>query len=223
MNMNVKFLILISSLIGLVTYSQTNVITNNKLIIPHGNLTLYLDDDTSTLVSKQVITYKNFKNISKFDRCNCWFQDTYKGKYLENKFTKTGFDKGHLTPSSITSYDSTLNRNSFSMFNEAPQYSYFNQHQWKDLELSVQDTIAKYKRDAVIITGVIYNEDKKRYLPNSRIKIPTHYYKVVVIGNITYIWLGINVDGKKYCKITKINLFDLNKLFISNKINLIIK
>lgn len=216
-------LILITLLIALGSYLQTNVITKNKLIIPHGDITLYLDDDTSTLVSKQIIRYENFKNIGKFDRCNCWFQDIYKGKYIESKYIKTGFDKGHLTPSSITSYDSVVNKNSFSMFNEAPQYAYFNEHSWKDLEMSVQDTIAKYKKDATIITGVIYNEDKKKYLPNSRIKIPTHYYKVLVIGRIVYSWIGINADGKKDCKIKQINLFDLNLLFVNNKIDLTIR
>lgn len=221
--MNTKFLILISCLIGLMTYSQTNVITNSKLIIPHGNLTLYLDSDTSTFVSKQVITYKDFKNIGKVDRCECWFQEVFKGKYIESKYIKTGFDKGHLTPSSITSYDSIVNRNSFSMFNQAPQYAYFNEHPWKDLEMSVQDTIAKYKKDAIIITGVIYNEDNKKYLPNSRIKVPTHYYKIVVIGRVVYSWIGINAEGKKDCKITPINLFDLNLLFVNNKIDLTIR
>jgi DNA/RNA endonuclease G (NUC1) len=221
--MKTFFLILITCLIVMVGYSQTNVITKNSLIIPHGDITLYLDDDTTTLVSKQIIKYENFKNIGKFDRCNCWFQDTYKGKYIKSRFSKTGFDMGHLTPSSITSYDSVVNKNSFSMFNEAPQYAYFNEHPWKNLEMSVEDTIAKYKKDAIIITGVIYDENNKKYLPKSKIKIPTHYYKIVIIGKIVYVWLGVNADGKKNCKIRQSNLFDLNKLFVNNKMQLIIK
>jgi len=221
--MNSKFLILITCLISFMSYSQTNVITKNKLVIPHGDITLYLDNDTTTLVSKHIVTYKNFENIGTVDRCNCWFQDTYKGKYIKNKFVKTGFDMGHLTPSSITSYDSIVNKNSFSMFNEAPQYAYFNEHPWKDLEMSVEDSIAKYKKDAIIITGVIYDENKKKYLPNSKIKIPTHYYKILTINKLVYVWIGINADGKKNCKISQTNLFDLNKLFINNKMELIIR
>jgi len=216
-------LILLILLIIFRSYSQTNVIINNTLTIHHGDITLYLDNDTTTLASKHVITYKNFKNIGKYGRCNCWFQEPYKGKYIKSKFAKTGFDLGHLTPSSITSYDSIINRYSFSMLNEAPQYSYFNRQPWKELEMDVEDSIAKYKKDAIIITGVIYDETNKKYLRNSKIKIPTHYYKILVINKLTYIWLGVNADGKKDCIITTISITDLNKLFLKNKIPILIK
>ena len=214
-------LIIIFCLFYINLYSQ-NINTKNNLIINHGDITLFLSDDTCTMVSKHTITYSNFLKLDS-GRDNKWFQDTYKGKYIETKYIKTGFDKGHLTPSSITSYDSVVNKNSFSMFNEAPQYAYFNEHPWKNLEMSVEDTIAKYKKDAIIITGVIYNENNKKYLPKSKIKIPTHYYKIVIISKIVYVWLGVNADGKKNCKITQSNLFDLNKLFVNNKMQLIIK
>ena len=216
-------LFLLTLLITFRSYTQTNVIINNTLTIPHGDITLYLDNDTTTLASKHVITYNNFKNIGKYDRCDCWFQEAYKGKYIKSKFTKTGFDLGHLTPSSITSYDSVINRFSFSMLNEAPQFAYFNRHPWKELEMDVEDSIAKYKKDAIIITGVIYDENNKKYLPNSTIKIPTHYYKILVINKITYVWLGVNADGKKDCVITKTTMTDLNKIFIKNKMPILIK
>ena len=63
--------------------------TKNKLIINHGDMILYLDSDTSTLISKQTLKWDNFINIGKVERDNNWFDDTYKGKYLENKFQKT--------------------------------------------------------------------------------------------------------------------------------------
>jgi len=99
----------------------------------------------------------------------------------------------------------------------------FNQHPWKNLEMNVEDSITKYKKDAIIITGVIYDENNKKYLPNSRIKIPTHYYKIFVINKLTYVWLGVNADGKKNCVITNLSITDLNKLFIKNKMRLLIK
>ncbi len=216
-------LFLLTFIIIFSSYSQINIITKNTLTINHGDITLYLDNDTTTLVSKHVITYNNFKNIGKYDRCDCWYQDTYNGKYIKDKFKKTGFDMGHLTPSSITSYDSIVNKNSFSMFNEAPQYAYFNRNPWKELEMDVEDSLAKYKKDAIIITGVIYNENQKKYLPNSKIKIPTHFYKILIINKLIYVWLGANVEDKKKCIVSQVNLFDLNKLILSNKMELIIK
>jgi DNA/RNA endonuclease G (NUC1) len=214
-----KLLTIAFVLLGLNAMSQTNVVTNNNLIIKHGDITLYLSDDTSTMVSKHTISYANFKHLGKYPRDNHWFQDTYKGKYLRQAFVHSGYDLGHLTPSSITSYDSLTNHCSFSMFNEAPQLSYFNEHPWEQLEMHVQDSIAKYKSDAIIITGVIYNYNKKEYLPKSRIMIPVMYYKILVLGNKTYSWVGSNVNGT----ITKTTIDDLNQIFKQNKMNLTIK
>jgi DNA/RNA endonuclease G (NUC1) len=200
-----------------------NVVSKNSLIIDHGDVKLYLDDDTSSLISRHLLKYDNFLKLGVVPRGDNWFDDTYKGKYLPVRYKKSGFDKGHLTPSHITTYDSTTNRNTFSMFNSAPQYSYFNQHPWQQLESMVEDSIKKYKSDAVIITGVIYNEIKKTYIPKSRIKIPTHYFKIVTIGSKTWIWLGNNVDGKKDCFITTTTLEELNNTFKVNGMKVRIK
>ena len=212
--------ILISFIFVIKSYSQVNIVTSSKLVINHGDITLYLDSDTTTMLSKHVLSYNNFKHIGKYDRCNCWFQDVYIGKYNKSKFAHTGFDLGHLTPSHITSYDSVMNHNSFSMFNEAPQFAFFNEHPWEQLEMSVEDTIAKYKSDAVIITGVVYDNSHKIYLPNSRIKIPLYYFKVLSIGTRTFVWLGVNVNGKTECIINIKTLKDLNQLFINYKMDL---
>ena len=200
-----------------------NVVSKNSLIIDHGDVKLYLDDDTSSLISRHALKYSDFQKLVVVPRGDNWFDDTYKGKYLPVRYKKSGFDKGHLTPSHITTYDSTTNRNTFSMFNSAPQYSYFNQHPWQQLESMVEDSIKKYKSDAVIITGVIYNEIKKTYIPKSRIKIPTHYFKIVTIGSKTWIWLGVNVDGKKDCFITTTTLEELNNRFKVNGMKVRIK
>ena len=92
--------------------------------------------------------------------------------------------------------------------------------------MGVLDSIGKYKSDAIIITGVIYNNIKPTYLPNSRIKIPIYYYKILTIDNKRYYWLGDNTPDVKY-PIRLTTLEELNKLFKDNrmdiKINLKIK
>ena len=60
-----QFLILIILVINHYSFSQTKIIMKNKLIINHGDITLFLDDDTSTLVSKHIISYKNFQKKKK--------------------------------------------------------------------------------------------------------------------------------------------------------------
>ena len=209
-----KIFLLLALFICIGSYPQT-VTTDNKLIISHGDITLYLTKDTCTLASKHVITYTNYLKLDK-ERDNHWFQDTYKGKYKKDGFLHTGYDLGHLTPSHITSYDNVLNHNSFSLFNEAPQVAAFNRGKWAQLESSVEDILGKIKKDAVIITGVIYDPNKKSYLPKTKIPIPSAYFKVLFINGKVQCWVGSNTNGL----ISEISLKDLNDMFKLNKMNL---
>jgi DNA/RNA endonuclease G (NUC1) len=198
--------------------SQTEVITDNNLIIKHGDITLYLSSDTCTMVSKHVITYKKFKKLDS-DRDDKWFRDTYKGKYSKEPYLHSGYDLGHLTPAHITSYNDTLNHSSFSLFNQAPQIAAFNRGNWAQLESRVEDSIKKYKSSATIITGVIYDPVTKEYLGKSRIPIPVAYFKVLVIKKKTWCWLGSNNNGL----VVPTTFIELNKVFEINKMNLSIK
>lgn len=217
--MKQTLILLALTLLSFICLAQVTIVTNNNLIINHGDITLYLSNDTSTMVSKHVLTYANFKHIGKYPRDNHWFQDTYKGKYNREDYKFSGYDLGHLTPSSITSYDSIVNHASFSMFNEAPQLRHFNEHPWEQLEMHVQDSIAKYKTDAVIITGVIYNFSSNEFLPKSRIRIPVAYYKILVLKAKTYAWIGSNSNEI----INTISVDELNQIFLTNEMNLVIK
>lgn len=193
--------------------------TEPNLKIKHGDLTLYLDSDTNSFVSKHELKYSNFKKLDS-DRDDKWFQDTYKGIYNKEHYVRTGYDLGHLTPSHITSYNDTLNHESFSLFNQAPQLASFNRGKWAQLERSIEDSIAKYKTDVTIITGVVYDNKVKMYLNKSKIKIPDVYYKILVIKTkkkfLNYVWVGSNVDGT----IIKSNLQQLNGIFTTNENNL---
>lgn len=197
-------------------FSQT-ITTNNKLIINHGDIILYLTDDSLTMVSKHILSYDNFLKLDD-ERDNRWFQDTIKSKYNRTIYSKSGYDLGHLTPSHITSYNNELNHKSFSFLNQAPQLPSFNRGKWAKIESYVEDSVSKYKKDVVIITGVIYSK-KSIYLKNSKIKIPVYYYKILYIDKLIYCWVGSNVNGE----IKIISIKELNKLFNSNGMGVSIK
>ena len=221
-----KIMLFILLNITLITgvFSQ-QVVTNSKLTIKHPDMTLYLENDTNTMVSVQYLTYQNYlilvsdKSVNRKELADPWFDDTYKGKFKQKYYKKTGYDLGHLTPFKATSYSTETATNSFSGFNQAPQDSYFNEHPWEQLEMGVLDSIKKYKTNVSIITGVIYNNNKPIYLADSRIKIPIYYYKILTISNKRYYWLGDNTKGVKN-PIRLTTLEELNKLFIDNKMDL---
>ena len=154
-----KYLFNLLLLISIVSYGQT-IKPSNKLIIDHGDVKLYLDDDTSSMISKHSFKYSNFKKLKSNSRCDCWFVDQYSKLKITNynkAYNKSGYDFGHLTPSHITTYDTSINKYSFSLFNQAPQNSDFNRYIWEKLEERVEIIIDSLKTNSVIITGVIYN------------------------------------------------------------------
>lgn len=187
--------------------------TPTKLSIKHGDMKLYLDSDYNSFLSVHDIEYSEFKKLDS-DRDNKWFQDKYKGVYNKESYKNSGYDLGHLTPSHITSYNDTLNHNSFSLFNQAPQLASFNRGKWSKLEKSVEDSISKYQSNATILTGVIYDNNNKTYLGKSKIKIPISYYKILSIKkkNKVYVWVGSNVNGN----VIEIDIKILNQLLKSN-------
>ena len=200
-------MIIFICLISLNIFAQ-RVTTNNKLIIKHGDIVLYLTKDTCTMLSKHTLTYDKFLKLNTVTRSNKWFDDTYKGKYLKKYYANNDYDLGHLTPSHITTYDRITNDKSFSMFNASPQLHKFNIQSWNNLEEKVENIIRENESKSIIITGVIYSPYKK-FLPNSRIPIPTYYFKVLYVNKKVFAWIGDNATG--FIKTTTIN--DLNVLF----------
>lgn len=190
-----NILIKLFLLVAIAGYSQTVKIDSTAFKIKRGQITFYLDKDTASFVSVHKIKYADAIKIDS-DRSNKWHKEKPYGPYKKNPYIHSGYDLGHLTPSNITSYNDTLNYYSFSFFNQAPQLAGFNRGNWAHLEAKVIKLIQNEKADATIITGVIYNNNAKEYLSNSRIKIPIAYYKILIIKNkSTTAWIGSNING----------------------------
>lgn len=194
------------------------ITTDSKLKIEHGDLTLYLSRDTCSMVSVHKLKYSDILKLDK-DRDDNWFHDTFKSRYKRALYAHSGYDLGHLTPSHITSYNDTINHGSFSLFNQAPQIATFNRGKWASLEKLVEEMIIDCHVDVIVITGVIYNIKNPSFLPESRIPIPSSFYKVLVIESEHYVWLGSNLNAN----IIPITIDNLNDLFKINKMNLNIK
>jgi DNA/RNA endonuclease G (NUC1) len=212
------FLITCFIISSLFIQAQSVKIDSTKFTINHGDLTFYLDNDTASFVSVHTVTYKEVIRLDG-KRSDKWHKEKPFGPYNREAYQKSGYDLGHLTPSNITSYDDSLNYHSFSLFNQAPQLAGFNRGKWSQLENYVEQLILKKKSDAIIITGVIYDNKKKTYLGKSRIKVPIAYYKIAVFNKKkVYAWMGSNVNGL----ITKTDIKTIVKMANENgnKLNL---
>lgn len=192
-----KKILSVLSLLLVITncYSQHVKIDSTIYHINHGELTFYLDKDANSYVSVHSVTYSNILKITG-ERSDKWHREPPYGPYNKEFYIHSGYDLGHLTPSNITSYIDSTNYNSFSMFNQAPQLAGFNRGKWAKLEAKVVHTIKDSKKNAIVITGVIYDNVKKKYLQTSKIKIPLMYYKILITSNSTFCWVGSNVNGE---------------------------
>lgn len=181
--------------LSIVSFSQKVKIDSVAFIITHGELSFYLDKDTSSFISVQTIN-KNDINKLTGERSDKWHKESPYGPYKKDYYVHSGYDLGHLTPSNITSYVDSTNYNSFSLFNQAPQLAGFNRGKWAQIEAKVVEKIKASEKKAIVITGVIYDNIKPTYLGKSRIKIPISYYKILVIGKTKTCWIGSNINGE---------------------------
>jgi DNA/RNA endonuclease G (NUC1) len=213
MKITILFILITFVTFGQVTFNEP------KTKIKNGVLNFYLDSDNNSFISKQELSFSDFLKLDS-ERDDNWHSEI-KGIYSKKPYEYSGYDLGHLTPSHITSYNNEVNHTSFSFYNQAPQLAGFNRGKWARLERSVEDSISKYKSDVTIITGVIYDNNKKVYLSKSQIKIPTSFYKILNIKTkkLTYVWVGSNVNGE----VMKISIKELNELLKLNKNDLIFK
>ncbi len=213
MKITILFILITFVTFGQVTFNEP------KTQIKNGVLNFYLDSDNNSFISKQELSFSDFLKLDS-ERDDNWHSEI-KGIYSKKPYEYSGYDLGHLTPSHITSYNNEVNHTSFSFYNQAPQLAGFNRGKWARLERSVEDSISKYKSDVTVITGVIYDNNKKVYLSKSQIKIPTSFYKILNIKTkkLTYVWVGSNVNGE----VMKISIKELNELLKLNKNDLIFK
>lgn len=125
------------------------------------------------LTAKEVQT----KNSNRFDKF--LLDPALKGRTALNEdYTRTGYDRGHLAPAGDMKWSVKAMRESFYLSNIVPQKPKLNRGIWKDLEEQVRDWAVKDGR-LLIATGPVIRKNLKR-LGKSRVAIPDSLYKVIV-------------------------------------------
>ena len=114
------------------------------------------------------------------------------------KFDKTDLnnrlDKGHVNPYQAFNFDETAAKESMYYTNVCPQISYFNEHQWQQVEMYVIKTVAPQFGDVKVFTGVLVSTAHPKKA--GKLFIPDYYWKVISYeknGTTTLeAWLGKN-------------------------------
>jgi DNA/RNA endonuclease G (NUC1) len=121
-----------------------------------------------------------------------------------------GRDKGHLSPFTAFNFDSTAARESMYYTNTAPQYPYFNEHPWEELEMYVLKTLAPMYDSIYVYTGCLYGDSTMGNVPQ-----PDYYWKVIYYNKKYECWIARNeftivTDYTKYA----VEIKDLKKTIL---------
>jgi len=96
---------------------------------------------------------------------------------LNQDYTRSGYDRGHLAPAGDMKWSHRAMRESFYLSNICPQKHAFNAGIWKELEERAR-VWAKKHNSLYIICGPVIDGELKR-LGKNRVGIPELFYKVI--------------------------------------------
>lgn len=99
---------------------------------------------------------------------------------LNEDYTRTGYDRGHLAPAGDMRWSAKAMRESFYLSNICPQKPGLNRGIWKELEEQSR-LWAKENGSLLVATGPVIEADMKR-LGKNRVAIPKRFYKVICMN-----------------------------------------
>ena len=100
------------------------------------------------------------------------------GSANNNDYSKSGYDRGHLSPAAENAWSSTAMQESFYYSNMTPQVPAFNRGIWNRLEEKVREWATEYDSLYIATGGVLTSN-----LPTigvNKVSVPKYFYKVVL-------------------------------------------
>lgn len=135
----------------------------------------------------------------KTERSNKFVPDPMvKGATAMNEdYTRTGYDRGHLAPAGDMKWSAKAMRESFYLSNICPQKPGLNRGIWKELEEQCRLWAMDNGR-LMIATGPVLTENMKR-LGKNRVAVPEKFYKVLCYHTGTkYTGIAFIFENKDY-------------------------
>ncbi len=103
-------------------------------------------------------------------------------------------DKGHVNPFEAMAFDETAALESMYYTNVCPQISYFNEHQWEQVEMHVVKDISVNFGDVKVWTGVLISNSHPKKVGD--LMMPDWYWKVIEYTRdgkmVQEAWMGRN-------------------------------
>lgn len=164
---------------------QSQEVNQSSAILCQSKYAVQYSEDTKTpLWASHVLRKSDFTNSNYVERTDDFRLNPDVPEETQVKpsvYSRSGYDKGHLVPAADFSYNDKYMSESFLMTNIAPQAPNNNRKTWSNLEKSIRNLLKKNEiNELYVTTGVLYLNDKNLGIINKKVKIPTHFYKVIV-------------------------------------------
>jgi endonuclease G len=113
-------------------------------------------------------------------RSNKFWQDNdIEGCPNTKDYTKSGYDRGHLSPAADNKSSEARMNDCFVMANMCPQTHSLNDGAWKTLETK-ERLWAQRDSCIIIVAGPIYTKTDKERIGDIGVRVPSAFYKVII-------------------------------------------
>ena len=179
-------LVFVSTLFSLdVKITKSGLIYSNHICYDLG----YSYEHNMALWSKYTLDSEKLENVVPRPKRRFILDENLpKRTITHNDYTKSGYDRGHLTPVDDLQYSYESASSTFVITNVVPMEKSFNRGIWQRLENYVSDFIEKYY-EAVIVTGPIFEGNLSYMGKDFNIPIPTSFYKLLVSDKCTEVYI----------------------------------
>ena len=109
------------------------------------------------------------------------FKDCRQGDIVsasQKDYQGSGYDRGHLCPAADMKLSAEAMKESFQMWNIAPQEPSFNRGKWSDLEDLVRSYIKSETDTLFVVTGSLFIHNKGS-IGAGKVTVPGFYYKAI--------------------------------------------
>lgn len=133
-------------------------------------------------------------------------KDLPKPRVKHSDFTNSRFQRGHMCPAADRKSTRKLLKETFLMANVAPQTDSLNVGAWLDSEVFSRH-VARAHGLAHIWAGTIDLDTIYRYLPSGRVRVPSHFYKVLAVFQPdTMVWTWLFPNDSIYRRLAACNI-----------------
>ena len=104
------------------------------------------------------------------------------GPQADNRdYTRSGYDRGHMTPAGDMKWDEQAMKECFYFTNACPQNHTLNKYSWNYLEQAVRDWADEFGR-VWVVTGPIIGENVNGTVGKGHVVVPDAFFKAVLVS-----------------------------------------